>query len=518
MLCDGEQHIVESIDIKSEDNYKKITFGWVFSLALHGIISLLLMSVYLISVIETERPPVKMPIILPPEEIEEIEPIEKVDIVPVEVVIETTEISNNPQSEIDLQIDEESITEDDVITDNPESKGREDAISEMEAGGTFAFMNIGAGAGSSGAFGRNIGGDRRRINKEYGPHGQRAHSAIDRALMWLKRHQSPDGGWDSDEYWTNCVDTIKCEPGRNVNGADEALTGYAVLCFLGAGYDHKTPHKYRKTVNDGIQWLLANQKNGLFGSRNYEHAIATMAICEAYAMTMDPSLKTRCQDAINIILERQCKIDGYPLAWDYISPKLERCDISVSGWNIMGLKAATAGGIDVGNGLVGASNWLKLTWQSANKNYDRITQYDTSVFPYTYNAVTKETSREHLSFVGTLCGVFLKHNDDVMILSMMNDVDKRWFDNDKYKENSYALYYASLSSFMLNTDSWKNKWNNKQNGYIPWLLNTMITTGNCHDGTWKHNNETWHGADTSPVLLHVYKTLAMEVAIRYERM
>ena len=89
---------------------------------------------------------------------------------------------------------------------------------------------------------------------------------VDPALRWFVRHQSPNGMWDVDGYIVNCqVEGPKCEPGTSNLGADGDVgcTALTVLVFLGDGYDHKTPNKYRRVIQAGIDWLVANQlQNG----------------------------------------------------------------------------------------------------------------------------------------------------------------------------------------------------------------------------------------------------------------
>jgi hypothetical protein len=116
--------------------------------------------------------------------------------------------------------------------------------------------------------------------------------------------------WDVDGYPINCtLAGPKCEPGSAYTGADgdAAVTGYALLCYLGAGYDHRTPNKYRKVVKTGLDWVVANQKpDGSFGkSRNYENGIVAMALAEAYAMTNDAALRDPAQKAIDYLLSVQ---------------------------------------------------------------------------------------------------------------------------------------------------------------------------------------------------------------------
>ena len=101
------------------------------------------------------------------------------------------------------------------------------------------------------------------------------------------------------------LDGPKCEPGKDRGGADAAVTGYALLCFLGAGYDHRTPNQFQQTVKKGIDHLVTIQKaNGSWG-RNYENGVCTMALCEALAMSSDAALIEPAQRAVDHLISVQ---------------------------------------------------------------------------------------------------------------------------------------------------------------------------------------------------------------------
>jgi hypothetical protein len=219
----------------------------------------------------------------------------------------------------------EPLTTDDNIAPEPGKQGNEDAISSTATGSTGFNIAIGPGGPAAGIMGNRNKGGKIRATGKHGDHGRT--SSVASALRWFKRHQSPNGMWDVDGYQANCMDgAAKCEPGKVQAGdADVACTAYAVLCYLGAGYDHRSPNLYRKTVENGLKWLLSAQKpDGLMGERNYEHAIATSALAEAYAMTSDPLLREPAQKAVDVILARQArdakaKDQAYAgLGWDYV--------------------------------------------------------------------------------------------------------------------------------------------------------------------------------------------------------
>ena len=72
--------------------------------------------------------------------------------------------------------------------------------------------------------------------------------------------------WDVDGYQVNCsrIQNVNQVP-RTPKDGDVACTGYALLCYLGAGYDH-LQGKYKKTVKDGLDWLIeAQDDNGSWG-------------------------------------------------------------------------------------------------------------------------------------------------------------------------------------------------------------------------------------------------------------
>jgi hypothetical protein len=119
----------------------------------------------------------------------------------------------------------------------------------------------------------------------------------------------------------------------------------ALLPFLGAGQTHELG-TYRQTVADGLRWLRNDQKqDGSFrsiGSGNmYAHAQASIALCEALAMTEDPELREPAAQAIDYIVRAQHNAGG----WRY-HPK-SAGDTSVMGWQILALRSAQAAGLQI---------------------------------------------------------------------------------------------------------------------------------------------------------------------------
>ena len=183
------------------------------------------------------------------------------------------------------------------------------------------------------------------IRREGGTTG--SERAVQEGLAWLGRHQRDDGGWSLDVR-ADCKIVPGCPEDIHVE-SDTAATGLALLPFLGAGHIHTQPSRYRDQVKLGIEWLLRKQQKsgelflgGQIHSQFYSHAIASMALCEAYGLSKDPRLKEPAQRAINFIAESQNKYDG---GWRY-SPGMAG-DTSVFGWQMFALRSAKLAGLDV---------------------------------------------------------------------------------------------------------------------------------------------------------------------------
>ena len=521
--------------------------GWLISAALHTMILVsMLFVVYATRKIESEAPPVRIATIAPPPKKEEMPKQERTLENKVELDVTANSDTPAPVTTLDTPVDN---SQSDENTDNPSPKGREEAVAASEMGGSGAFMAIGGGGGSSGMFGSRNGGGRKRATSRYG--GSRAsESAVDAALRWFKKHQSPNGSWEAVNYFANCTDDgPKCEPGKDSAGKTTvALTGYALLCFLGAGFDHQTPNKYRPTVKKGIDYLVAVQdNNGMFGERNYENAIATMALAEAYAMTGDPALKGPAQKGVDIILKHQNQDGGGAnakdpkdpkntanddkggygngLGWDYSTPD-SRNDSSVTGWNVMALKSAFAAQLNIGTGMEGAKHWLQKTWDVTNKDTkDKLDPYTgESRFPYVWMTGEDKVSiadapapgqpdSDHadLACVGAVCAVFLGHHaGDIMLESLSNYVMNHEMPK-TYPCNTYKMYYNTLAIFQCGGDKWK-KWNDNVRDL---LVNAQHKNDGCFDGSWDWSGTKFPGNEIGRVLSTAYCCLCLEVYYRY---
>ncbi len=508
--------------------------GWVISGAFHALMLLIMAGIYwAIKSPEQEIPPVRVATIEPPPKKEDRPKTERTLETKVELDVPNESDKPAPITQVDLPVEDSQREED---NDNPNPKGREEAVADSEMGGQGAFAAIGAGGGASGMFGNRSGGGRHRAVGKYG--GSRgSESAVDAALRWFKKHQSPDGKWDTINYFKNCTEDPKCEPGVvdhcDPESSDDAMTGYALLCFLGAGFDHMTPNKYKSVVKKGLDWLVSiQQPNGYLGLRNYENAVATMALCEAFAMTGDPALKKPAQTAVDQVLAHENLFDsagedggyGKGFGWDYVGPSA-RNDSSVTGWNVMALKSALAAGLNIGNGMEGAKRWLDFVWKKTNPDWAKLDPYTgESRFPYTCMADTgavdiaaapgpgQPAPNSHdLTCVGGVCAVFLGHHSgDPMLESLSNYIINHEVPT-AFPTNAYYMYYNTLTIFQVGGDKWKT-FNTKVRDL---LVKAQRKGDGCFDGSWDYGNGTFTGSEYGRVLTTAYCTLDLEVYYRY---
>ncbi|MCA9067378.1 MAG: hypothetical protein KDA84_00545, partial [Planctomycetaceae bacterium] len=172
-------------------------------------------------------------------------------------------------------------------------------------------------------------------------------AAVKRGLLWLAMHQNEDGSWSLHEFHKNCEKHNGTCSGAGSERSNTAATGLALLPFLASGYVPESK-EYGPVVTKGLEWLLTNQKDDgrIQGQGDnqvmYSHGIATIALCEAYAMTKEPRLGDAAKKAVNFVVKAQHQPTG---GWRY-NPN-EPGDTSVVGWQVMALKSAEMAGIAV---------------------------------------------------------------------------------------------------------------------------------------------------------------------------
>jgi hypothetical protein len=195
-----------------------------------------------------------------------------------------------------------------------------------------------------------------------------SEAAVRLGLDWLARHQADDGHWGPDCLHLApagcCRGPEPCPGGGSEHRI--AQTGLAILAFQAAGHYDFNGNEYSARVRRGLDWLLVNQRaDGRLvdpqqGERSctlYEHGIAAFALADACEMANssgeEPADRYRqaAQRAVQFIEYAQHNDGG----WRYTDERELASDTSVSGWQVLAMKAAKRAGIvEVGQPCVAA--------------------------------------------------------------------------------------------------------------------------------------------------------------------
>jgi hypothetical protein len=328
-------------------------------------------------------------------------------------------------------------------------------------------------------------------------------SAVQAALHWLAANQSSDGRWNADKFGAMQEMAVpgkeRIGAGGNGSKADTAVTGLALLAFLGAGNTH-LHGDYAKNVQRGLEFLLASQAHdgNVAGDAEtyafmYSHGMATLAMSEAYAMTGDKRLQSAVQAAINYTLKAQIRATG---GWRYQAVLLpgERGDTSLLGWQLMSLKSAELAGIDVPPSAGdGAIRFLKSV---SIGQYGGKASYRPDERPTTTMTAEALVCRQFLGMA--------KENpatDEAAdyILSQLPSTQRI---------NLYYWYYGTLGMYQLQDDRWQ-RWNTA-------MQTTLINRQHTDDdlaGSW--DPECIWGGYGGRVYSTALSALCLEVYYRY---
>jgi hypothetical protein len=187
------------------------------------------------------------------------------------------------------------------------------------------------------------------------PDREPVDEAIDRGLAYLHRSQNSDGSWSVEA--TSRPGGFGPRRGGDGGGSgDLAVTALSVMAFLSAGH---VPGEgpYRDTVDRGIRHVMAGQsRTGLFAApfggntEMYYHGICTLMLAEAVGMVdgqLADSLRDRLALAVKVILQAQRRGAGnHAGGWRYRVEGSD-ADLSVTGWQLLALRAAKNVGCDV---------------------------------------------------------------------------------------------------------------------------------------------------------------------------
>lgn len=256
----------------------------------------------------------------------------------------------------------------------------------------------------------------------------REEAAIARGLAWLARQQRDDGSWQFDA------------PNATDQSYQVAATGLALLPFLAVGEGPTEAKKYQKTVSAGVGWL-ASWEGGFIAKNMYAQAIATIALCDAYALSKDDRLKGKATQAVNYIVKAQGK-NG---SWGYKAGM--EGDTSITGWQIQALTAADIAGIRFERERV---------YKKATTFLDAVSTEGGAL--YGYREKGKSQTLTPVGLLSRFCMGDMTPNDPSYATGVKFLID---FPPDKRAFDMYYLYYATRVVYHRDGDEWRKVWSPK---------------------------------------------------------
>jgi hypothetical protein len=259
------------------------------------------------------------------------------------------------------------------------------------------------------------------------PEREAFDDAIDRGLEFLARNQNPDGSWNTRQ------------------GRDPAVSALSVMAFLSAGHV-PGEGRYGPTVDKGIRFVLDQQQaNGLIAGRfqgqmeMYQHGICTLMLSEAVGMLPDRRearrLRERLEAAVAVILKAQLRNGEDRGGWRYTVRSID-ADISVTGWQLMALRAAKNVGCDIpAEHVEQAAGYIKRCHDALTGGY-RYQRFGAVTIPCTGTSVLalalieKDYSKSNDAYKA---GSYLLKNP-------LNPRQQHFF---------YGIYYTSQAMFQL---------------------------------------------------------------------
>ncbi len=288
----------------------------------------------------------------------------------------------------------------------------------------------------------------------------RSEAAVESGLAWIAAHQHPDGGWRFSHRGGLC-------DGRCRNSGSEpsttAATALALLPLLGAGH---TPSdgQHAEAVSRGIDYLrgrlIVTPRGGdLQEGTTYGQGLAAIALCEAYAMTHDPSLQEPAQQAIDFIAHTQHVRGG----WRYYPG--QPGDTTVLGWQWMALRSGQLAGLAV----------PRETLDRAGAFLDSVQSDDGSAYGYQSSGIQRSPTA-----IGLLCRMVSgwRRGDPRLLHGIERIV--AW--GPSY-DDMYFNYYATQVLHHQEGPAWA-AWNERLREHI---IATQATGG--------HEAGSWHFAD-----------------------
>ncbi len=363
----------------------------------------------------------------------------------------------------------------------------------------------------------------------------RSVEMADAALRWLARHQVERGpragSWSAADWHLECQDG-GCEgmslaepggigPGRGNPHYDVGVTALALLAFLGRGNTARVGD-FKAEVRKAQKWLIGQQDPATgaigfdpsHGESMYNHAIATMALCEAYFYGDDHRLEEPAQAAVDFCVRAQNPNAG----WRY-GVMSGQSDTSVTGWMVLALKAARVADLEVPDEtFAGARLWFdRVTTRDGQAGYNRPGS-GSSVLKVLKDRGALYDEQPCMTAVAMLCRIFTGQDpDDREIKAGAEHLMEKLpvWDPDAHEQvNHYYWYYATYAMFQYGTKDWLT-WNEAMLEALKASQRNGLDGSADAEGSWDPIGE-W-GFVGGRVYSTALNALTLQIYYRYKR-
>ena len=461
--------------------------AWLGSAVIHGVIILMMMQIQWSVGGDVEKRPVQASI---KEELAEV--IEQAP-EPEKPQIEETVVDDLAPSDSE-ETTETAATGGSVVDDNEMdqpvgnapgfnvpgfNEGEPDEAPPLQIA-KLALGEAGAPGHFHGIYGSRGGSGKRKALIRHGGTKQSENTVVD-TIGWLARVQEADGRWDS----------VKWGAGGNV---DPAVTGLALLAFLGHGETDGKESKYRDTVRRALEWLDKQSPAGTWDNTFYTQGICTMALCEAYGLTRSEKWGKAAQRALDFLTTNMNPNGG----WDYGGNNPAKVDTSVTGWCMMAMKSGIASELKVSPQSIEAiKKWLR-----ESVNADGTTGYTKNI-----GAQGSSGGTPPMTAVAVLGKLFFGWpRDSEELQKGLNYLSKQG----PNIQNEYYYYYGTLCMFQAGGALW-DQWNKALRE--PLIAAQVKNRGPEFDGSWDPTGT--FGAQGGRVYQTAMAVFTLEVYYRF---
>jgi hypothetical protein len=272
------------------------------------------------------------------------------------------------------------------------------------------------------------------------------------------------------------------DAGRSYIKTDTGATALALLALLGHGNTHQNG-EHQTVVAKGLKWLQSIQDRttgDLHDQRQeegrnpafYAHSMATIALCEALALTKDDTLRPSAELAVQYLIKSQHADMG---GWKYrpLTQRVMSGDISVTAWALMALHSARIAGIPIN----------PEEFERSSRFLDRVQEMGGARYKYEPDEPSSRITPARTA-IGLLCRQWLGWPRDYAPMTdgvkfLMEERHRP--DWSAGRRNVFEWYYITQVVHNIGGDDWK-QWNT--------AVRDTVVRNQITGGTAKHGQDT----------------------------